>query len=39
VDEGLGGVHEGDVGDVVEGLGGVHAAVAPAQDDDGGAFG
>jgi HxlR-like helix-turn-helix protein len=29
VDERLGGVHEGDVGDVTEGLGGVDAAVAP----------
>ncbi len=39
VDERLGGVHERDVGDVVERLGGVDAAVAAADDDDGGAWG
>ena len=36
VDERLGRVDEGDVGDVVERLGGVDAAIAAAQDDDGG---
>ena len=39
VDERVGGVDERDVGDVVERLGGVDAAVAAADDDDGGACG
>jgi hypothetical protein len=39
VDESLGRVDEHDVGDVVERLGGVDAAVAAADDEDGGACG